>query len=229
MILSAHQSGVWPYLGYFDKIDQADLFVYMDCVSFEKNSYTSRNRIRNAQGWQYLTVPCLKPYGKINEIQIDNTQDWRKKHLKSIKQNYSKAKYFDTYFPAIENVYMGEDWELLSDFNYFCLITVLKELGIDTQVVKMSSYDPPFQGTKSDLILDMCLRTGSSWFIFGKNGKDYAKPVLFNDAGIQIEFQNYVPIEYKQCYNNFIENLSILDLLFNMGDQALEVIRGNNG
>ncbi len=224
MILTAHQSQFFGgYAGYLSKIDEADAYIYMDNVDFEKNSYVNRNRIRTKDGWMWLTVPVLKPYDKIKDIRIDNSKDWRKKHIKSIEQNYSKAPYFEKYMGPIRSVYYGEDWEYLSDFNLFCLMTVLRELDIETQVVKMSDY--VFRGEKSDLILDMCLKFGAKYFIFGAKAVDYVKPVLFSDAGISIEIQDYQCKPYPQVYPNFVPYCSIIDLLMMKGPDSLKVIQ----
>jgi len=226
MILTAHQPQFFAgYAGYISKILESDVYLYMDDVDYEKGSFTNRNRIRNSQGWQWLTVPILKPYGKIKDIRIDNTKPWREKHLKSIEQNYSKAKYFDRYYQPIRDVYYGEQWEYLSDFNLFALGTVLKELGITTPIIRQSDGD--YHGTKSELILDFCLKTGADWFIFGLQGRDYCNEKIFEAAGIQVEYQDYTCNIYPQCYDGFVERLSVLDLLMCMGPNSLDIIRGN--
>lgn len=226
MILTAHQSQFFAgYPGYLSKIDEADLYVYMDLVDYSHNDFINRNRIRTKEGWQWLTVP-VKHKGetkKINEIEIDNTKPWRKKHIKSIEQCYSRAPHFQKYIKPIKAIYEKE-WQYLSEFNLFCLVTVLKELQIDTPMIRMSANS--FKGEKSELILDMCLQTGADWFIFGTNGKDYVKPKLFYDCGIEIEFQEYQQISYKQCYNGWEPYMGTIDLLFNCGPDSLDVIRG---
>jgi hypothetical protein len=94
MILSIHQPGYMPWLGYFYRIAQSDRFVYLDTVQFERNSFINRNRIKTAKGPMWLTVPvCLQDhFGKtIAETEIDARQDWKRKHLRSIEQSYARA------------------------------------------------------------------------------------------------------------------------------------------
>ena len=226
MILTAHQPQFFGgYAGYISKIDEADIYIYMDDVDYSKNDFINRNRIRTKDSWQWLAVPILyQGHAKIKDILIDNTKNWRKKHIKTIEQNYSKAPYFDKYIESIKSIYWF-NWSSLSDFNYYCLAVVLAELGIDTRIAKMSNHD--FRGEKSDLILDMCLTLKCDKFIFGANAIDYIQPKLFSDAGIQIELQNYQQIEYKQVYNKWEPFMSVLDLLFCKGPGSLGVIRGN--
>ena len=111
MILTAHQPMYLLWLGLFHKIAISDVYVYLDNVQFEKNSFSNRNRIKSAQEPIWLTVPVLlKNHLKktIKEIQIDNSRDWRRKHWKSIYLNYKKAPYFNRY-------------SSISGFNYLSL------------------------------------------------------------------------------------------------------------
>jgi hypothetical protein len=91
MICAIHQPQYMPWLGYFDKIDKADIFIFLDDVQFKKNEWQNRNKIRTAQGWQWLTVPILHEFGqKIADVHIDNKRKWRHTHLRSIQLNYGK-------------------------------------------------------------------------------------------------------------------------------------------
>jgi hypothetical protein len=196
----------------------------MDDVDYSKNDFINRNKIRTQNGVQWLTVPVLsKGTPKIKDIQINNATNWRKKHLKSIEQNYSKAPYYERYEKWLKDLY-DIDWELLSDLNWHILKAVLAELKIDTKVVRMSDYQ--FQGSKSELILDMCVQLNCDHFIFGVNGKDYVQPVLFNDAGVSISFQDYQHPTYNQVYPGFEPYCCILDLLLNNGVGSRDIIRG---
>ena len=117
MIVSIHQPAYLPWLGYFDKIIRSDVFVYLDTVQIEKNSYSYRNKIKTPQGSTWLTIP-LKMKGHtsnaIKDVLIDDSQQWKKKHLKNIFFNYKKSAFFDELYPKIESLYK-EDFELFSD------------------------------------------------------------------------------------------------------------------
>jgi len=223
MILSSHQSGYFPYLGYFQKLDAADIFIVMDSVDYSSGDFISRNRIKTKDGTQMLSVPCSHHAGeKIKDVRISN-QIWRKKHLKSIKQNYSKAPHFQRYESWLEKLYAIE-WTKISDLNWHILKAIVAELEIDTKIIRMSDHE--FSGQKSELILDMCLQLNCDHFIFGANGKDYAQPKLFYDAGVSISFQEYQHPIYSQLHGDFIPNMCILDLLMCKGGDSLDVIRG---
>jgi hypothetical protein len=229
MRLTGHQPQyLGGYAGYISKVAQADKYVYMDDVDYSKNDFINRNQIRTKVGTQMLTVPVLHKghsHDKIKDIRIDNTKNWRSKHLKAIEQNYSKAPYFDYYHEWLKALYSVE-WETLSDLNWHILKAVLYELEIETEVVKMSAYD--FRGEKSELILDFCLQLKADKFLFGINGKEYVKPKLFYDAGVDIEFQDYKHPQYRQAYMGFEPYCCILDVLMNHGENSLDIIRGKS-
>jgi hypothetical protein len=230
MILTAHQPLFLPYLGHFAKIAESDVFVYLDTVSYSKWSWNSRNKIRTPDGWLWLVVPVLT-HGHhnqtLNQIKIDNSQKWRKKHIKAIEMSYSKAPYFETYIDFFRDIYEKE-WTHLSDFNEKLIHFFIKELGIDVEFVKASSLPFSLEGEKSDLVLDLCKKMKADVFIFGETGKTYAKVEDFESSGIKIIFQDYKHPKYTQVHENFVPNMSIIDLLFNCGPKSLEILMGNS-
>jgi hypothetical protein len=83
MVLAIHQPQYMPWVGYFHKMASADLFVFLDDVQFKKNEWQHRNRIRNADGWQWLSVPnTYKLPQKITEVEVRTDQDWEAKHMR---------------------------------------------------------------------------------------------------------------------------------------------------
>ena len=102
----------------------------------------------------------------------------------------------------------------------------LRELGIKTQFLKASEYT--FQGTKSDLVLDMCKQLKTDVYIFGTLGKDYTNVRDFENNNIKIIFQDYKHPIYNQLHSEFKENISIIDLLFNCGPDSYNILMSNN-
>ncbi len=227
-ILIAHQPAYLPWLGYFHKIALSDIFVILDSVQFEKNSFTNRNKIKTAQKPVWLTVPVLlKNHFKktIKEIEIDNSQDWPKKHWKSIYLNYKKAPYFNKYSDFFEDFYKKK-WDYLTNLNEYLLKWFLKELGIKVKYYKASELN--LEGYKSDLVLNMSKKLGADLYIFGTLGKDYVEKEKFARQGIEIYFQDYGYPLYPQLYGKFLPYMSIIDLLFNCGNKSLEVLMKGN-
>jgi hypothetical protein len=221
MILSAHQPAYLPWLGYFDKIARADVFVYLDTVQFEKNSFINRNRIKTPQGALWLTIP-VKTRGhttaSLRTTEIDDAQPWRAKHLKSIEMNYRKAPRFEECFPKIEALIRMPESNL-AEYCFHQLRFWLDELAIDTQVVRSSEL--PVKSTKSDLVLDLCRHFGVQHYLSGALGRDYLVEHDFKNAGIAIEYQSFVPQTYCQLWGDFIPYLSALDWWMNMTDGSL--------
>jgi hypothetical protein len=228
MILTAHQPVYLPWLGLFHKIALAETFVYFDQVQYLPKDWMNRNKIRTKSGSIWLTVPVLrKGYRdlKTSEIEINNSIDWQKKHLRSISLNYKKSPYFENYIPFFEDVY-SRKWKFLGELNEYMLKWFLDELGI--KVNFLNANDFKFQGEKSSLILNMCKELNASTYIFGTLGKDYADVQEFEKNNIGLIFQNYNHPKYSQLYREFISHMSVIDLLFNHGPKSLEIILSNN-
>jgi hypothetical protein len=228
MILTAHQPVYLPWLGLFHKIALSDAFCYFDDVQYLKKDWNNRNKIRTKTGGIWLTIPVLtKGYRekKIREIEINNFIDWRKKHWKSIYLTYKNAYFFNKYSDFFEDVYKKE-WKYLTDINEYMLKWFLKELNIDVKYYKASELN--FGGHKSELVVNMCKKLNAKLYIFGKLGKDYANEGDFNQEGIKIYFQDYKHPTYPQLFDDFLPYMSIIDLLFNVGDSSLEVLMDGN-
>lgn len=216
MILSAHQPAYLPWLGYFDKLMRSDVFVFLDTVQYEKNSFINRNRIKTPQGPIWLTVPVRTKghtASSLRETEIDNSQRWKEKHLKSIQMNYRKAVRFDVCYPRLEALY-GEEDVLLADMCFRHLKFWLKEFSAENKVVRSSSL--PIDTRKSDLIFDLCTHFGADHYISGALGRNYLDEEKFSNAGIQVEYQDYRHPVYPQLHGAFVPNLGILDFWMNM-------------
>jgi hypothetical protein len=228
MILTAHQPSYLPWLGFFSKMVKSDIFVYLDTVSYSKWDWSSRNKIRTHEGWMWLTIPILTG-GKSNqiftEVKIDNTQQWARKHWKSISMNYSQAPFFSLYENFFRDVYSNE-WKYLSELDEHITKFLMESLGIKIKFVKAST-SLQLEGHKSSLVLDMCMKMKADVFIFGGEGKNYAKIENFENAGIKVIFQEYEHPVYPQIHGEFISNMSVIDLLFNCGPKSLDILLSN--
>ncbi len=220
MILTAHQPVYLPWLGLFDKIQQADTFVSFNQVQYEPRGYQNRNRILTKDGPLWLTVPVLKKGHRdkvMTDIHINNALPWQRKHWGSIKLAYQKAPYWKEISPILEWFYHTKV-ETLVELNEAMLGVFLSILGIDTEILYANDYG--FEGEKSDLVLNMCQHLGAETYIFGGEGEEYAGD--FGD--IETRFQDYVHPVYPQLNSGFISHLSVVDLLMNCGPTSLEIL-----
>ena len=227
MVISIHQPQYLPWLGYFDKIDRADIFVFLDDVQFKKNEWQNRNKIKTARGWQWITVPVIHKFPQeIRQVKINNTINWRKQHLASLMINYQKAAHLDDYIDFFKNLYSRE-WEYLSELNIYTIKNLLKILGIKTKLVKSSELK--LAGKSTEYLVNISKRLGASGYISGEGGRSYLELDKFKHNTIEVFFQDFKCPRYRQLYcqsQRFLENLSIVDLLFNEGKESLNILKG---
>jgi hypothetical protein len=223
MRVAIHQPQYLPWLGYFDKMDQSDVFVLLDDVQYKKNEWQNRNKIRNAKNWHWLTVPVLFKFKqKINEVRINNRNNWRDKHLKSIEVNYSRATYFEKYISFFRETYLKE-WEYLVDLNIHFIRYLKDALGIKAELARSS--DLGVKGKRTERLVDICGQLGADTYISGAGAKDYLDEEKFKKSGITLEFQDYRHPEYLQAYDGFEPHMSVIDLLFCHGRDSLNIIK----
>jgi len=215
MIVTIHQPAYLPWLGYFEKIKKSDVYVFLDSVQFEKNSFTNRNKIKTPQGSSWLTVPVSMrghTQSSLVDIEIDQLQGWRNKHLKSIYASYKKAPRFEECYPKLELLFQT-NYQYLADLCYDHLLFWLAELGITTRVVRSSQLD--FQSSNSQLVLDICNEFDARLYISGELGRGYLNETQFEQSNVKITYQNYKHPVYPQLWGEFIPYLSIVDFWMN--------------
>ncbi|MCS7232099.1 MAG: WbqC family protein, partial [Elusimicrobiota bacterium] len=224
MKVAIHQPQYLPWSGYFNKILQCDIFVFLDDVQYKKNEWQNRNKIKSFTGEIWLTVPVHYKFGqRINEVEIDNKIFWRKDHMKTIKVNYSKSKFFDVFYPYIEK-FLSKEYFKLVDVNIESVKMILSYLGVERRIVLSSEIKP--EGEKTKRLVDICKKLSAEIYISGVGAKDYLEIEEFEKNKIKVVFQEYSTPEYQQLFGKFIPNLSIIDMIFNVGrDKTLELIK----
>jgi hypothetical protein len=217
--LAIHQPQYLPWLPYFLKIEESDLFIFLDTVDFQKNGLQNRNQIKTSQGGQWLTVPVMQQLGqKIAQTTIDNKTNWRKKHWQAIQQCYGRAAAFGRYAQELEDVYARE-WTNLSELNIELTVMMMQCLGITTPVIKSSEMTA--SGVASELVLNLCLEAKADRYLSGTGGMNYLQEEAFANAGVMIDYRpSVLPTAYPQMFAKagFINHLSALDIILNCGD-----------
>ena len=223
MRIAIHQPQYLPWLGYLDKLDRADVFVLLDTVQFKKNEWQNRNRIRTAQGWQYLTVPVLHEFPqRLDQVRINNQTDWRRKHQTALETHYRRAPYYDRYAPAFRALF-SRDWERLAPLNVEVLRVLTEAFEIRTRLVEASRFSAG--DDRTGRLVDLCKSLGADRYLAGEGGRAYMNVGEFEEAGISVEFQEFAHPEYAQVYAPFIAGMSAIDLLFNCGRDGIELLR----
>jgi len=224
LIVAVHQPQYLPWLGYFDKMDQADAFCYLDNVQFKKNEWQNRNRLKTAQAWQWLTVPVRYRFPqKINEVAVNEAVKWQHKHIQALITNYKKAIYFDDYFPIFESV-LKQDFKSISDLNIHMIAKIRGLLGINNKPVVRAS-ELSLSEDPTGRLIDVCKHFGGDTYLAGQDGANYMDMKQFERSGIKVITQKFEHPKYLQCFGDFQSHMSIIDLIFNCGPESLSIIR----
>jgi len=220
-----------PWIGYFDLIDQADIFVLYDDVDFSKQSWQQRNRIKTAAGIQWLTVPVLwkgKSGQKIQDVQINPRSNDLSKHIKTIEQAYSKAPFHKAYLGDLSKL-LSHRHSFLAELNIALIRWFCEKLGIRTPLVRSSELH--LEGARVERLIHLCRAVQATRYLSTPGSKVYIdENNLFEPNRIELVYHRFTHPVYRQLHGEFIPYLSVLDLLLNEGEQSLAIIRsGRDG
>jgi hypothetical protein len=229
MKIAISQPTYLPWIGYLDLIDQVDTFVLLDNVQFEKQSWQQRNRIKTPTGLQWLTVPVLfrGRFGQlINDVEIREIEFWRN-HVRAIELNYRRAPFFEDYFEELSFRIKGSGSSpaLLADLNIRLIEWFMDVLGIQTRLLLSSHLEHP--GRRTELLANICGSLGAKQYVspLGSTAYLLQEMDILLGTGIDVVFQHYEHPQYRQLFPPFCPYASILDLIFNEGEQSLAVLR----
>ncbi len=197
------QPGYLPWLGYFDLLQKADVFVHYDDVRFDKHGWRNRNRVKGPKGAIWLTVPVFhsgRAGQSILDVEIDDRQDWRRKHLSTVAQSYARAPFIDTVLPRLRNI-IERPW--------------LRLVDLDLALIDWLA---------NERLINLCQHFRATRYLSGNSAQDYLDEAQFAAAGIEVVWHNYVHPSYAQQHGEFVPYLSILDLILNVGRKSLAVL-----
>jgi len=218
LIVSGHQPNYLPWLGFFDKMRNCDLFIIEDDIQFERQGFTNRNRIKTFDGVRWLTVPVkhVKRSLKIREVKISNEgePDWALRHWLTLKHSYCKAPFWLEYCDFFEDTY-NRKWTKLIDLNLHLIRGMMNFLNINTPLVMGSTLN--VSGQKSELIISQCKAVKGDVQLAGVGSRGYINVKRFENEGIKVVFQNFEHPYYPQMHGKFAYNLSAVDYLFCSG------------
>jgi hypothetical protein len=220
-----HQPDFMPYLGFFHRLLQADLYVILDNVQFLKGGWHKRDKIKTAMGEDWITVGTRRCQvdTDICDVLIDPDDKWRQKHIKLFKHNYKKSVFFDEIFPTVEQLYAYQCDKMI-DFNMRSIEMLLNFFDISINKTYASSLD--VHGKSNDLNVAILKKTNAKIYLSGIGAKNYYDPRPYSDAGIIVKWQEFNHPVYPQLFGPFIPYLSSIDLLFNCGiEQSRKILR----
>jgi len=223
VLVTIHQPNYLPWPGFFHKWLLADAFVILDTVQYHKNEWQNRNRIKTANGAQWLTVPVGYRFPqRIREVGIA-PGNWARKQSAAIEQAYARAPHLDDYWPDLKAV-LQQPWERLADLNIAVIRLLGGMLGCTAPLhlasqMSTSSEDP------SGRLVSLCRELGATAYLSGSEGRGYLERQQFADAGLELWFQEVEGPRYAQLHGAFVSHLSVIDMLFNLGPGTTDMVR----
>jgi hypothetical protein len=222
-----HQANYFPYSGFFHKLSLADTFVMMDNTQYDKK-FTNRNKIIVPNGSTWITVPIKKELKFLSNklIEINNDIDWKKTHWEKIQRSYANTKFFNLYKYYLNSLYKKE-WNSLFELNYETLTKTIEWIGLKIEIIKESELN--INGTSTERLVNICKSIDAETYVSGIGGKEYLDESIFEKNKIKLEYQQFLHPEYPQHFSKtFIPNLSIIDLLANVGPDSLKFLSTHN-
>ena len=227
MKVAIHQPHFLPWLGYLHRMAQADVFVLLDSVQFERRNYQNRTMIRMNDQGHWLTVPVVQNsqkeriVEKLVDNRLDGTKWWSANHFATLRHAYRAAPFFGAYADEVKRLF-DTKWERLVDINEAGLELLRKALGITTPLVRSSEL--AVEGARAELIFNVCKAVGADTLVAGFGGsRGYLDIEGFARGGVNVTFHEFQHPEYPQPGNGpFLKGLSALDMLFNCGPQSRE-------
>lgn len=218
MRIGMTQSNYIPWRGYFDFIDDCDVFVYYDDVQYTHRDWRNRNRIKTDRGPIWLSVPVIHAQGTlIQDARIDYRTRWLDKHVRSLTLAYQRAPHFSGYAEEFFDLLHSLP-ETISELNVRACRWIMIQLGIHTQTRMSSEFG--ITGDKVERPLRIVQHLAATSYLAGPTAKPYTDAEGFRSAGITLEFKVYDYPEYPQLHGAFEPNVTVLDLLFNCGPDA---------
>ncbi len=218
MRVTIHQPEFAPWLGFFHKVGIADKLILLDDVQFRKNYFQNRNRVRLKTGETWITVPVQHTglETRINEVLIarESTPEWTRRMCKTLEQAYGKAPGFQTAMDSFREILFRAGTRL-ADLNSRLLGWMLEQFELYPQVCLSSQWG--LTSTGSQRILELCKTAGADCYISGISGRDYLDLRSFQEAGIEVQFQEFHHPVYPQCHPGFLPQMSALEPIMLMG------------
>lgn len=221
------QSNYIPWKGYFNVIAAVDEFILYDDMQFTKNDWRNRNRIKTPAGVQWLSIPVGSSiHRRIRDVALPTTA-WAQQHWTTLSLNYRAAMQFESVASWLAPLYLENTCRDLSSFNRKMLEAICVHLGIRTRIT--NSWDYTLAEGKTERLVDLCRQAEATIYVSGPSARGYLDESQFHSEGIEVQWMQYGPYpEYPQLWGPFVHEVSVLDLLFNCGDEASRYLNGQS-
>lgn len=212
-LVAIHQPNFFPWLGYFDKVRQADAFVFLDAVRYPKNTWINRVKLNIGGEARWTTCPVQRGAKHICGAQIDDTRPWRAKLLRTLQTNYSRAENFGPAMQALFPLVTAPESNL-AEFNITAIKAIADLIGLRVAWFRQSEL--PHHGSANELLVSLVQSTGGNAYLLGGGADGYHDAAAFENASIKVVQQNFT----QQVYGSegeFLPGLSVIDWLMRTG------------
>jgi hypothetical protein len=218
------QSSFIPWRGYFDFIASVDMFIFYDDVQYSKGSWRNRNKIKCRDGLCWLTVPVRGRSLKqlIIETDLDETKDWRTRHLTFWNREYANAPFLADALELLGDMGRGKD-KTISQLNIGLTRRICEYLGIQTKMIMSSELN--VEGYRTERLINYVKAVGGATYLTGPSAEGYLENELFAQNRIRLEYKTYDYAPYPQQYGEFEGAVTVLDLIANCGPNSKGLIR----
>lgn len=215
-----------PYIGYFQLMNAVDKYVVYDDVNFIKGGWINRNRILLNGEPRFINIPMIgaSPNKLINEVGINNEPVLVNKTLKQIESAYKKAPYFNDVYPLIKDIVEFKA-DTIEKYIFHSFEIINNYLDIKTELILSSSLDKNNELKGQDKVISICKMLNATDYYNAIGGQELYSFDVFEKENINLHFIKTNEITYKQFGNEFISNLSIIDvMMFNSKEEVKKLL-----
>src|SRR5258706_6500121 len=227
MKIGIMQPYFFPYIGYFQLMKYVNEFIVYDNIQYTKRGWINRNRILSNGRDEYVTLPLKNDSDFLNVDQRFLSENWKRdkeKLLNRIRGSYGKAPNFHSIFSLVEECFNFENTNLF-EFVHYSLHLISSYLGIETPIIVSSSIPIDHQLKAEERVIEICKSRLADDYVNPIGGTELYDKSFFKTKGINLYFHQVNEIKYKQYDNDFIPNLSIVDLMmFNNKNEIKEML-----
>lgn len=213
-----------PWVGLFEQVRLSDVFIHYDDVQLPQGrSFMSRVQIKSANGVSWLTVPIdhARSGKLLNEVVLVKSEEWRDKHLRTIRHAYARRPYFNLMFELVEKIY-SRPTDHLAEFNINAIERIAEWLGLAPRFIRSSAMG--VTGASTERLVALCEAVDCDVYVSGHGALNYLDHQQFEDKNISVRYMDYRKVPYEQGQSEFTPYVSILDAIANCGERARDLL-----
>ncbi|WP_429816429.1 WbqC family protein [Ensifer sp. B1-9] len=218
------QSMYFPWVGLLEQVRLADVFVHYDDVQFARGFF-NRVQVKTSGGRNWITVPLRDHHqgDLIDEVVIDDREDWRSKHRKILQHAYQKAPFRDDMLKIVDKVF-DRNSPTLAELARHSILELVRYFDLPAPEF-LNARALGIGGSGSQRLYDIVTRLDGTIYVTGHGAKNYLDHELFERNGVNVRYMSYELTPYPQLYGEFTPYVTGLDLVANCGPEGANVVR----